>query len=94
MKLLLAAKWCEKSVGIKDSEVSRQLIIFEYSGILKSTVSILSGRFRKNVNTYQIVRLLPIKKIIQDKIESIKDFYENVSPLAKVRRADIPKYKT
>ena len=94
VKIPLGAKWCEKSIGIKDSEISRQLIIFEYSGILKTTISILSGRFGKNVNTYQIVRLLPMQKDIQSKIESIKDFYENVSPLAKIRRADIPKYKT
>ena len=91
VKIPLAAKYVESFIQVKDSSVSRQLLIFEYAGILKRTNSILSGRFGIDVNTYRIVKLLPVKNSIQDKVERIKDFYKNKSPLARIRRNDFPK---
>lgn len=89
VKIPLAAKYVESFIKVKDSEVSRQLLIFEYADILKKTTSILKGRFGVNVNTYQITKLLPDKNIIQDKIERIKEFYDNKSPLAVIKRSDL-----
>ena len=89
VKIPLAAKFVESFIKVKDSEVSRQLLIFEYAGILKLTTLIMSGRFGVNVNTYQILELLPVQNIIQNKVERIKEFYENKSPLAVIKRCDL-----
>lgn len=90
IKIPLGAKWTEKTIDIKDSAVSRILIIFEFAGILKSVSSIMTGKYGLLVNTYQVVNLNPIKSVIQDNVERIKDYYKNRSPLALIKRDDLP----
>lgn len=90
IKIPLGAKWTENAIDIKDSAVSRILIIFEFTGILKSVGSIMTGKYGLSLNTYQVVNLNPIKNIIQDKVERVKDYYKNRSPLALIKRDDLP----
>ena len=92
VEIPLAAKWSQSLIGINDSRISRQLLILEFTGILKLVDSSLVGRFGKSVNTYQIVLLLPIIQRIKSRTERIKAYYDNKSPLAFIRRDDFDKF--
>ena len=91
VKIPLAAKWTEFFVNVKDSSISRQLIIFEFAEILKRVGSVFVGRYGMFVNTYQILPLFVRQNEIQNKIEKIKIFYDNKSPLALIKRSDLTK---
>lgn len=91
VKIPLAAKWTEFFINIKDSSISRQLIIFEFAEILKRVGSVFVGRYGMFVNTYQILPLSGMQNEIQNKIEKIKIFYDNKSPLALIKRSDLTK---
>ena len=91
VKIPLAAKWTEFFINTKDSRISRQLTIFEFAEILKRVGSILVGRYGMFVNTYQILPLFGNQNEIQNKIEKIKIFYGNKSPLALIKRSDLAK---
>ena len=92
VKIQLAAKWSQAFIGINDSQISRQLLILEFTGILKLVNSSLVGRFGKLVNTYQVVLLPPIIQRIKSRTERIKASYDNKSPLAFIRRDDFTKF--
>ena len=92
VKIQLAAKWSQAFIGINDSQISRQLLILEFTGILKLVSSSLVGRFGKFVNTYQVVLLPPIIQLIKSRTERIKAYYDNKSPLAFIRRDDFTKF--
>lgn len=91
MKIALAANWSEFFTNVKDSAVSRQLLIFEFASILKRVDSILLGRYGMDVNTYQIIPLSSVQSEIKGKIEKIKLFYDNKSPLSLIKRSDLNK---
>ena len=91
VKIALAANWSEFFTNIKDSGVSRQLLIFEFAGILKRVDSVLIGRYGMDVNTYKILPLFGRQNEIQNKIEKIKMFYDNKSPLSLIKRSDLTK---
>lgn len=92
VKIQLVAKWSQSFIGINDSQISRQLLILKFTGILKLVDSSLVGRFGKSVNIYQIVLLLPIIQRIKSRTERIKAYYDNKSPLAFIRRNDFYKF--
>ena len=92
VEIPLAAKWSQSLIGINDSRISRQLLILEFTGILKLVNSSLVGRFGKSVNTYQVVLLPPIIQRIKSRTERIKAYYDNKSPLAFIRRDDFYKF--
>ena len=92
VKIPLAAKWSQAFTNVSDSQVSRQLLILEFTGILKLVDSSLVGRFGKSVNTYQITFLPPIMQKVQTRTERIKVYYDNKSPLAFIRRDDFDKF--
>lgn len=92
VKIPLAAKWSQYHIKMTDTQISRQLLILEFAGILDLVDSSLIGRFGKFVNTYQIVLLAPNLSKIQINVEKIKRYYGNKSPLAFIRRADFQNF--
>ena len=74
VKIPLAAKWSQYHIKMTDTQISRQLLILEFAGILDLVDSSLIGRFGKFVNTYQIVLLAPNLSKIQINVEKIKRY--------------------